>query len=334
MNALQENRFDTTRGMHYRYYVSSIGDYTPPKYTLLLCHGFPDDARLWQFVVPSLLKSGLRIVVPDLLGYGGTSKPTDPKEYNWELMVTDMVEVLEVEGILGGVIPMGHDWGAAFAQRFYMLQTDRCAGLINLCVALMEPFADNFDVDAVNDYTEKAIGYPVYAYWKLFLPEDGAKLMENRLESVWYVMHGDQEDWMKEMFCVHGAMREFIEADRKDVPLKPFAQDEKLKNEWIQSRKESGMIGPTNWYRALAYNHQLETEKKLNAKIEKPYLFIGADGDSVCRTDAIEGVKQKGLTPDLIVHEVHSGHWSPYEKPEEIAKIVVDWCSEKGFSKA
>ena len=65
--------------------------------------------------------------------------------------------------------------------------------------------------------------------------------------------------------------------------------------------------------------------------VKDPYLFIGCDGDAVCRTDAIELAKGAGLVPDLTVHEVHSGHWCLYEVPEEVGKIMVGWLGEKGF---
>ena len=328
MDALEEKHIDTSRGLHYRYYASS-GSSSP--YTLLLVHGFPDSANLYQFAIPHLLKTGLNIIVPDCLGYGGTSKPTDPAQYEWSLMTADLVDILEHEKITSGVIPVGHDWGSALAQRFYMLQKSRCVGLITLNVALLPPSGTPFDVDAINKYTEQALGYPSYAYWKLFLPESGVALMESRLESMWHVMHGDAEDWMKKMFCTYGAMQEFLEQDRR-VALKPYRDGERLMREWIEEKRQGGLMAPTCWYRAMAHGHQAETEKTLDPKVVHPYLFVGCDGDAVCRTDAIEGPKKAGLVPDLTVKEVQSGHWCLYEKPDEVASIMVDWLTQKGFA--
>jgi soluble epoxide hydrolase / lipid-phosphate phosphatase len=211
-----------------------------------------------------------------------------------------------------------------------MLHSDRCAGLITLAVALMAPSGDGFDVDAVNKLTEQAYGYPLFAYWEFFLPLEGAKAMEDHLEACWHVWHGADDDWMFKMFCVRGAMKEFVENDRR-VELKPYAQDKAFRDQWINAKKEGGMVAPTNWYRAMAHGYQIETESKLNGKVEKPYLFIGCSGDKVCRTDAIEGPKRAGLVPDCTVKEIESGHWLTYEKPDETAAIMVDWLKEKGF---
>src|SRR2546425_2626200 len=39
---------------------------------VILLHGFPDDARAWDNVAPSLATAGYRVLVPYLRGYGPT----------------------------------------------------------------------------------------------------------------------------------------------------------------------------------------------------------------------------------------------------------------------
>ena len=105
---LETHTLKTARGLNYRYYA------TPPsvtsKHTLLLCHGFPDGAELWQFVLPKLLETGLRIIAPDLIGYGGTDKPEDPAAYEWRAQSADLNQILKKEGVEGHVVSVGHDW--------------------------------------------------------------------------------------------------------------------------------------------------------------------------------------------------------------------------------
>ncbi|UJO19764.1 uncharacterized protein CLAFUR5_10260 [Fulvia fulva] len=125
---------------------------------------------------------------------------------------------------------------------------------------------------------------------------------------------------------------DFISADRTDVPLKPYAQNEELKIEWVSTMTKDGFTSPNCWYRALKEDYHLDTEKGLDGKLDKPYLFIASDGDAVCRTDAIERAKGSGLVPDHEVHEVHSGHWAPFEQQDQISKIVLEWLKKKGFS--
>lgn len=107
---LEERHLDTTRGFHYRYYVSTAASADPSKPVIVLCHGWPDSADLWQFIVPHLLKTKLRLIVPDLLGADGSSQPTDPEAFNIGAMVGDVMEIIKAENITQKIIPMGHDW--------------------------------------------------------------------------------------------------------------------------------------------------------------------------------------------------------------------------------
>lgn len=109
MESLNECTIQTTRGHTYRYYASAHSD-KPPKHTLLLCHGFPDGAALWQYMIPDLLKLGVRLIAPDLMGYGGTAKPEDPAEYVWDGQSQDLNDILAKEGVDGNIVVLGHDW--------------------------------------------------------------------------------------------------------------------------------------------------------------------------------------------------------------------------------
>ena len=338
---MTKKQLDVSRGLHYQYYTNSnstpISASSP---VLLLTHGFPDGAELWQFIVPHLLPLKNKIIVPDLLGYGGTSKPADYKQFEISAMCQDVIEILKAEGVTedGTVLPIGHDWGAYYAQRFYMSHPKLCCGLVTMSAALMAPARDKFDLEGTNKTTEELYGYPIFAYWHLFLPEEGAKLIDSHTESFWYALHGDQGWWMKEMFCVPGAMKKFLEEDRKDVPLKPHGKNEKLKSEWLAAmdpkKGGSGFLSPTNWYRALAYDIQLPAESKLSPNVDKPYLFLALKHDAVNRADMIELAQQKGWCKDLTVKEIESSHWVPYENPDDASKALVEWLNEKGFSKS
>lgn len=107
MDLLQKKELDTSRGFRYSYYSSSVEDADTSKPTLLLCHGWPDSAELWQYIIPHLLKTKNRIIAPDLLGAGGTSQPTDPAAFEIKAMVQDVNEILKAENVTGKIIPVG-----------------------------------------------------------------------------------------------------------------------------------------------------------------------------------------------------------------------------------
>jgi hypothetical protein len=41
-------------------------------YHLSQIHGWPDISAGWRYQIPVLLELGCRVVVPDMMGYGGT----------------------------------------------------------------------------------------------------------------------------------------------------------------------------------------------------------------------------------------------------------------------
>lgn len=96
----------TSRGLKYHYYyVAASG----PQPTLLFLHGFPSTSYDWRHQVAFFQPRGYGILVPDLLGYGGTDKPDAPEEYAISRIVRDLVDVLDAEGI-EKVVSIGHDW--------------------------------------------------------------------------------------------------------------------------------------------------------------------------------------------------------------------------------
>lgn len=106
LNPSKYKNFKTSRGFTYHYYFTGAWENKP---TILLAHGFPCFSAEWYKVVQILEQKGYGLIVPDLFGYGGTSKPTDPQAYTLALMAGDVVEILEAEG-LKKIVAFGHDW--------------------------------------------------------------------------------------------------------------------------------------------------------------------------------------------------------------------------------
>ena len=77
MDKFSAKDFTTSRDLHYHYFISDATSADASKSTLVFLHGWPDSSALWESVAPNFLELGYRVLVPDLLGYGGTSKPTD-----------------------------------------------------------------------------------------------------------------------------------------------------------------------------------------------------------------------------------------------------------------
>ncbi len=86
---------------------------------LLLIHGHPETHMTWHKVAPALADAGYCIVLPDLRGYGDSSKPgysPQSRDYSFRAMAQDMVEVMAHLGHATFMVA-GHDRGGRVVHR-------------------------------------------------------------------------------------------------------------------------------------------------------------------------------------------------------------------------
>lgn len=65
---------------------------TASQATILLLHGFPSSCYDWRHQIHHFINLGYGVLAPDLLGYGGTSKPTAVEEYKLKSMAREIIE--------------------------------------------------------------------------------------------------------------------------------------------------------------------------------------------------------------------------------------------------
>jgi pimeloyl-ACP methyl ester carboxylesterase len=85
-------------------------DEAPPA---ILIHGFPESHRTWRSVAP-LLADSVRLVMPDLRGFGDSDRPQHVAEYATDTLIADifaLADALEIDRFA----LVGHDWGGAIA---------------------------------------------------------------------------------------------------------------------------------------------------------------------------------------------------------------------------
>jgi haloacetate dehalogenase len=93
---------------------------------LLLVHGYPQNHTIWHKVAPRLAER-FTLVIPDLRGYGASSKPAsdaDHMPYSKRAMALDLVEIMKTQGFERFDIA-GHDRGARVTYRLVLDNPDR-----------------------------------------------------------------------------------------------------------------------------------------------------------------------------------------------------------------
>ena len=96
---------------------------------VLLLHGEPTWGYLYRHMIPVLLDAGLRVVVPDLVGFGRSDKPTDPAAYSYARHVA-WTRALCDELDLADITLFCQDWGSLIGLRMVGEQPERFARVV------------------------------------------------------------------------------------------------------------------------------------------------------------------------------------------------------------
>ena len=92
---------------------------------VLLLHGEPSWSFLYRTMIPVLTAAGLRVVAPDLVGFGRSDKPADRADYSYARHVEWMRQAL-FDGLgLTGITLVGQDWGGLIGLRLVAEHPDR-----------------------------------------------------------------------------------------------------------------------------------------------------------------------------------------------------------------
>ena len=129
---------------------------------LVLLHGFPQTGALWHRVAQRLADR-FRLVVPDLRGYGASSRPDggpDHAGYSKRAMAGDVVRLLELLGHSEFALA-GHDRGGRVAHR---LALDHPGVVTRLAVLDIAPTLDMYEA------TDQAFATAYYHWFHLIQP--------------------------------------------------------------------------------------------------------------------------------------------------------------------
>lgn len=96
--------------------------------TVLLLHGKNFAANYWEQTANDLSAEGFRVIMPDQIGFGKSSKPTNI-QYTFQLLAQNTKAVLDALGITKAVV-VGHSMGGMLATRFALMYPEMTEKLI------------------------------------------------------------------------------------------------------------------------------------------------------------------------------------------------------------
>ncbi|MEM1090857.1 MAG: haloalkane dehalogenase [Pseudomonadota bacterium] len=110
---------------------------------VFLClHGEPTWSYLYRKMIPVFTRNGIRVVAPDLIGFGKSDKPTDEETYTFKFH-RDYLLALLAKLDLTNVTLVCQDWGGLLGLTLPMAHPERFKRLLIMNTVLMTNSATN-----------------------------------------------------------------------------------------------------------------------------------------------------------------------------------------------
>jgi pimeloyl-ACP methyl ester carboxylesterase len=274
-------------------------------FPIILLHGFPDDARAWDGVVPPLVKAGHRVLVPYLRGYGPTRfrDPSAPRMAEQAAIgqdVVDFADALRLDRFAVG----GFDWGGRAASVAAALHPDRVrAAVIIGGYQIQDVFAKP---EPASPETERELWYQWY-----FNTERGrAGLAANRQSLCKLLWHLWSPGWRftDETFDRTGLS--FNNPDFVDVVIHSYRH--RYGNAPGEARLE-----------------QMERQLAQNPKIRVPSIVLHGANDGIRRPPQ-DSPAELAQFSSLLARRVvpGAGHFLPREKPEAVSSAMLELLAD------
>lgn len=314
-------RHTTVSANGIRMHVAEAGEGPP----VMLCHGFPESWYSWRDQLRALAAAGYRAVAPDMRGYGGTERPTDPAQYTLLHLVGDMIGLLDALGERRAVI-VGHDWGAPVAWHAALLRPDRFRGVAGLSV----PFRPRGSGRPTAGMPQTGDEW----FYQLYFQQPGvaeAELQRDVRATIRGVLYGASGD----------------SADAGDITMVPRSggfldrlPDPGHTPSWLTDAdvdfyvaefERTGFTGGLNWYRNIDRSWEL-LGAFAGAQVTVPALYVVGDRDLVYTFKGMErllanlaafvpGLRETGVLPGC-------GHWTQQERPDEVSARLIGFLRD------
>ncbi|KAJ7640194.1 Alpha/Beta hydrolase protein [Mycena rosella] len=309
--------FVTPRGINYHYFFSPAAAGKP---TLVFLHGFPSNAHeCWRHQVVFFVKQGYGVLASDLLGYGGTDKPTDVAMYAKSLMSADIISIMDRENINFKVYAIGHDWGCALTSGLATFYPSRFAGFAFLALGYLTPNPE-FEINSFYAGFKAIAGHECFGYWHFF-KEDGAdKIIADHMDAFMSILYPqDPKSWLTDM-APRDKLKEWVVSDKVTPPPSYLTEEDftRQKTELLKG----GMAGPLCWYKQYATGVVVNDDKlvpKENYIIKQPVFFAATHEDYIC-VPKVALVTMKDVCPILTVRDYQTDHWVQIAQPAKIAR--------------
>ena len=123
--------------------------------TVVLLHGKNFNAAYWESTIKALTAEGFKVVAPDQIGFGKSSKP-QYFQYTFQQLALNTKQLLDTLGIKEASV-LGHSMGGMLATRFALMYPDFTEKLILLNPIGLEDWKLKIPYQSVSDWYQREL---------------------------------------------------------------------------------------------------------------------------------------------------------------------------------
>ncbi|MGI2225799.1 haloalkane dehalogenase [Shewanella frigidimarina] len=149
---------DDTEGGQLRIHYLDEGDKNAEP--ILLLHGEPSWSFLYRKMIPILVEAGYRVIVPDIIGFGRSDKPSKRSDYTYQRHV-DWMKSFVLQLQLNHINLVCQDWGGLIGLRLATEDTERYTRIVAANTMLLT--GDEETNDAFMkwfNYSQESVDFP------------------------------------------------------------------------------------------------------------------------------------------------------------------------------
>ena len=314
---------------------------------LLAMHGQPVWSYLYSRMIPFLTDAGIRVIAPDLPGYGKSDKPAQREDYSYQRQVDWMTDWL-ISNDLKNLTFFGQDWGGLIGLRMVANEPDRFDKVAMGNTGLpYNPEASEEVLEKIKKFRESSLKLTPISMAKEIREMDGKSLSKEETD-----FHPALKFMYWQKFCW----------DTIDLPTGLLMSQMMEKNSRFSSAAYYlfyslglGKFFPFKSNIAKAYeapfpdpsfkmgprampshvptipDQSLDAQKKareLFKNWKKPFLSVFAGDDPV--TNGIERDVLKMCPNAESAPHIGGGHFYQWTRPKELSKLLTNFINKKG----
>ena len=302
---------------------------------LLAMHGQPVWSYLYSKMIPILNEYGIRVIAPDLIGYGKSDKPSSRDDYSYQNQVDWMNQWLLIND-LQNLTFFGQDWGGLIGLRMISDNPDR---FIKISVGNTGlPYTPNTSEEVVNEVKE--FRNKKLKLTPMTMANEVRKMDSGNIHPALKFMYWQKFCWDTENLPV-GLLNSLMMEKRSK---------NHLRNHYILHSIGLSKLSPYNNdlmkayeapYPSPAYkmgcrampshvpiipDQSLDAQKKAREFFKttnKPFLSVFAGDDPV--TNAMEKDVLNMVPNAISAPNIGGGHFFQWTKSKELSKVISDF---------